>query len=70
LECRLRRRLEKNKTLEDADAEKIRDFDHEIETGFQLATYQGPLCSEPVEGMAYFVESVEIDQESLAKEIG
>ncbi|KAJ7935458.1 P-loop containing nucleoside triphosphate hydrolase protein [Mycena leptocephala] len=65
----LRRRLEKNKTLEDADAEKIRDFDHEIETGFQLATYQGPLCSEPVEGMAYFVESVEIDQESLAKEI-
>ncbi|KAJ7645539.1 P-loop containing nucleoside triphosphate hydrolase protein [Mycena polygramma] len=66
----LKRRLEKNKATEDADTEKvIRDFDHHIENGFQLATFQGPLCSEPVEGMAYFVESVEIDRETLAKEI-
>ncbi|KAJ7366673.1 P-loop containing nucleoside triphosphate hydrolase protein [Mycena albidolilacea] len=64
----LRRRLEKNK--EDADTDKVvREFDNHIENGFQLATFQGPLCSEPVEGMAYFVESVEIDRESLAKEI-
>lgn len=48
----------------------IRDFDNHIETGFQLATFQGPLCAEPVEGMAYFIESVEIDRESLGKEIG
>lgn len=48
----------------------IRDFDNHIETGFQLATFQGPLCAEPVEGMAYFVEQVEVDRESLEKELG
>ncbi|KAJ7205916.1 translation elongation factor 2 [Mycena haematopus] len=65
----LRRRLEKNKT-EESDTDKVaREFDNHIETGFQLATFQGPLCSEPVEGMAYFVERVEIDRDSLAKEI-
>ncbi|KAJ7712423.1 P-loop containing nucleoside triphosphate hydrolase protein [Mycena metata] len=69
----LKHRLEKKNrtaTTEEADAEKvIREFDNHIENGFQLATFQGPLCSEPVEGMAYFVESVEIDRESLDKEI-
>ncbi|KAJ7043924.1 P-loop containing nucleoside triphosphate hydrolase protein [Mycena alexandri] len=65
----LRHRLEK-KNKEEADAEKvIREFDNHIENGFQLAMFQGPLCGEPVEGMAYFVESVEIDRESLDKEI-
>jgi ribosome assembly protein 1 len=70
---RLKRRLERNKASDDPDhnSEKvIRDFDSNVETGFQLATFQGPLCAEPVEGMAYFVEKVEIDTESLAKEIG
>lgn len=71
---RLKRRLDKNGAVEDTEinvSEKvIRDFDNHVETGFQLATFQGPLCAEPVEGMAYFVESVEIDRESLAKEIG
>ncbi|KAJ7288494.1 P-loop containing nucleoside triphosphate hydrolase protein [Mycena rebaudengoi] len=68
----LKRRLERNKASDDPDhnSEKvIRDFDSNVETGFQLATFQGPLCAEPVEGMAYFVEKVEIDTESLAKEI-
>ncbi|KAJ7134421.1 P-loop containing nucleoside triphosphate hydrolase protein [Mycena epipterygia] len=69
----LKRRLEKDRAVEDTEinvSEKvIRDFDNHVETGFQLATFQGPLCAEPVEGMAYFVESVEIDRESLAKEI-
>lgn len=46
------------------------NFDHDIETGFQLATFQGPLCAEPVEGMAYFVESVEVDTASVDKERG
>lgn len=46
------------------------DFTGHIETGFQLATFQGPLCAEPVEGMAYFVEDVQVDAESLEKEIG
>ena len=47
----------------------IRDFDNHIETGFQLATFQGPLCAEPVQGMAYFVQKVEVDKEILEKEI-
>lgn len=45
-------------------------FDGHVETGFQLATFQGPLCSEPVEGLAYFVENVEIDEEGLRTEQG
>lgn len=68
----MKRRLERMKAEEtENETEKvIRDFDNHIETGFQLATFQGPLCAEPVEGMAYFIESVEIDRESLGKEIG
>jgi ribosome assembly protein 1 len=37
------------------------DFDNNIETGFQLATYRGPLCAEPVIGMAYSIEKIEIN---------
>lgn len=47
----------------------VRDFDNHIETGFQLATFQGPLCAEPVEGMAFFVEQVKVEKDLLAKEI-
>ncbi|KAJ7505490.1 P-loop containing nucleoside triphosphate hydrolase protein [Mycena galericulata] len=64
----LKRRLEKDKPVEDAE-NNVYDFDNNVETGFQLATFQGPLCAEPVEGMAYFVQSVEINRETLAKEI-
>ena len=45
-------------------------FDNHIETGFQLATFQGPLCAEPVEGMAYFVEAVTLDREGIEQEQG
>ncbi|KAF8349218.1 translation elongation factor 2 [Amanita rubescens] len=49
-----------------SEAERFtHSFDHQIETGFQLATFQGPLCAEPVEGLAYFVESVVVDKECL-----
>ncbi|KAG5651192.1 hypothetical protein H0H81_009545 [Sphagnurus paluster] len=67
----LRRRLERIKAEENEnEADKVvRNFDNDIETGFQLATFQGPLCAEPVEGMAYFVESVDIDRDALGKEI-
>lgn len=69
---RLKQFLERSKTEELVnETEKIvRDFDNHVETGFQLATFQGPLCAEPMEGMAYFVEDVEIDYESLSREIG
>ena len=45
-------------------------FDNYLETGFQLATFQGPLCAEPVEGMAYFVEAVTLDREGIEQEQG
>ena len=48
----------------------IKEFDNHIENGFQLGTFQGPLCAEPVEGLAYFVEQVEIDEEALDREMG
>lgn len=38
----------------------LRDFDDSIESGFQIATFQGPLCAEPMVGMAFLVESVDI----------
>ncbi|KAI0632187.1 translation elongation factor 2 [Trametes polyzona] len=43
-------------------------FDNHLETGFQLATFQGPLCAEPVEGMAYFVEAVTLDRAGIEEE--
>ncbi|KAG1776182.1 P-loop containing nucleoside triphosphate hydrolase protein [Suillus placidus] len=45
------------------------DFTGYVETGFQLAMFQGPLCAEPVEGMAYFVESIDVDADGVQKEI-
>ncbi|KAF8755075.1 P-loop containing nucleoside triphosphate hydrolase protein [Rhizoctonia solani] len=44
---------------EDAPTKKVyRDYEDSIDTGFQIATFQGPLCAEPVMGMAYFLEDV------------
>lgn len=64
--------LETLKISEDgvAEDEPGHDFDHHVETGFQLATFQGPLCSEPVEGMAYFLESLEVAVEETKSETG
>ncbi|KAG2065710.1 P-loop containing nucleoside triphosphate hydrolase protein [Suillus decipiens] len=45
------------------------DFTGYVETGFQLAMFQGPLCAEPVEGMAYFVESIDVDADGIQREI-
>ncbi len=43
-------------------------FEAHVETGFQLATFQGPLCAEPVEGVAYFLESLDIDSTGIEEE--
>ena len=79
---RLRRRLDRTKVVEPSlEGLKVsedrvaedglgHDFDHHIETGFQLATFQGPLCSEPVEGMAYILESLEVASEETKSETG
>ena len=45
----------------------LQQFEGTIETGFQLATFKGPLCAEPVEGMAYFVESIEVDEKGVGE---
>jgi ribosome assembly protein 1 len=61
------------KETENNDLQKdsvTRDFDGNIETGFQIATLHGPLCAEPMEGMAFFVERVEIDRDGVRKENG
>ncbi|KAI9512466.1 P-loop containing nucleoside triphosphate hydrolase protein [Russula earlei] len=67
----LRKRLELVKETEASDPPRdavTRDFDGNIETGFQIATLHGPLCAEPMEGMAFFVERVDIDREGIEKE--
>jgi ribosome assembly protein 1 len=38
-----------------------RDFEDKISYGFQLATFQGPLCNEPMQGIAVFVEKITVD---------
>ncbi|CAG8470536.1 6222_t:CDS:10 [Acaulospora colombiana] len=38
----------------------IRDFEEAIHTGFQLATKAGPLCAEPLMGVAYFLEDFKV----------
>ncbi|KAF9159934.1 Cytoplasmic GTPase/eEF2-like protein (ribosomal biogenesis) [Actinomortierella ambigua] len=38
----------------------IQDLAEFIQTGFQIATNAGPLCGEPMHGMAFFLQDVEI----------
>jgi len=49
-----------------------RDFSDNISYAFQLATAQGPLCHEPIQGIAVFLEEVTVtapsDEESSTRE--
>lgn len=47
-----------------ADLRMLRDFENSIEAGFQMATFQGPLCAEPVVGMAWVVEDVAFNKDA------
>lgn len=49
-------------TTSDLSANKLtaRDFSDKISYAFQLACQQGPLCSEPMQGVAVFLEDVNI----------
>lgn len=55
-----------------ADTLKPRDFSDKISYAFQLATAQGPLCHEPIQGIAVLLEEVTVtapsDEESSARE--
>ncbi|KAA1084123.1 Cytoplasmic GTPase/eEF2-like protein (ribosomal bioproteinsis) [Puccinia graminis f. sp. tritici] len=44
----------------------MREFDDSIETAFQLATFKGPLCAEPMSGMCFSIEDIQIGGEDLA----
>ena len=48
------------------------DFSDKISYAFQLSTAQGPMCHEPMQGVAVFLESVTVsapsDEESSARE--
>ena len=54
------------------DTLQARDFSDKISYAFQLATAQGPLCNEPVQGIAVFLEEVTLtpstDDESSARD--
>ena len=67
---RLRKRLAREADRNNDQDQTDRDFDNHLETGFQLATFQGPLCAEPMEGLAFFVENLEIDRQGLETEQG
>lgn len=43
------------------EALMVRDLSDKIAHAFQLATGQGPLCQEPMQGIAVFLESVSIN---------
>lgn len=43
----------------------MRELDENLDTAFQLAMNRGPLCAEPVVGMAYFVDAVELNPAEL-----
>ncbi|KAI5272650.1 elongation factor Tu [Aureobasidium subglaciale] len=57
---------EKTVETNDADARpdqlRARDFVDKINYAFQLATNQGPLCNEPMQGVAVFVEDITINK--------
>ena len=54
-----------DKKQEDAtgNADKSTEFSETISYAFQLATQQGPLCREPMQGVAVFIESVSVTHE-------
>ena len=43
----------------------VKELDENFDTAFQLSTNRGPLCAEPVIGMAYFFEKVVLNAEDL-----
>ena len=50
--------------LETEKLGNLRDFDHSIVNGFQMATLAGPLCEEPIRGVCYSVELWEMKETS------
>ncbi|EYE92969.1 GTPase RIA1 [Aspergillus ruber CBS 135680] len=53
-----------NISPEDRQALIVRDFTDKIAYAFQLATSQGPLCQEPIQGTAVFLEELSTNAEN------
>lgn len=51
-----------------AELRQLKDFENSIEAGFQMATFQGPLCAEPVVGMGWIVEAVQMNKDEEHQE--
>ena len=66
--CRLRRNPDSGAQPQNEIERLTRELEQHVETGFQLATLQGPLCAEPVEGLAYFLESLEVNETGIEEE--
>jgi len=61
-----------NETEGTANAEKgnaIKKFDNSFVSGFQLASASGPLCEEPMTGVAFIVEDISISDEPVDNEV-
>ena len=50
---------------EDSTPRLEREWCDAIEAGFQLASGAGPLCAESMQGVAFFVQNVRVDQDAL-----
>lgn len=55
-----RRLLSDSSTAQEGASSTARDFEDKFTYAFQLATWQGPLCHEPVQGIACFVEEATV----------
>ena len=49
---------------DDLQAHVVRDLCDKIAYAFQLATGQGPLCQEPMQGIAVFLEDISVQASS------
>lgn len=63
-------RLKQTKPEDAPTKREYRDYEDSIDTGFQIATFQGPLCAEPVMGMAYFLDEVKQNPEAAHTQSG
>lgn len=46
----------------------LKELDHSIRSGFQLATSAGPLCEEPLSGVCFIIEDISIQTEHRVNE--
>lgn len=70
--CRLKQRTQQedlaaSMTEVSLDEARLdRELCDAIEAGFQLATQAGPMCSEPMQGLAFLVQDVQVDDAALS----